>query len=176
MKSVITFWQLPADEEDFLVFLQGTGTILGLPDRWVEGKAELTPQPIVPFIEKHNPDQLLFGLEEQLLDLRIAEHTVADGIRFALLPMEPCAITYRRSRMRKGKLGLSNLSAYWDYPCSDTLKLMPKDQRFVKWGRRVLAWIREFTPKQIKCNGYAYRATQRVEKAISEGELEVALY
>lgn len=176
MNTVVSFWQLPDDEKEFLAFLQGTGTILALPDRWVERKEELLPQPIVPFIEEQDPHQLLFGLEEHFLGMIVEEHAVEDGTRFALPYMEPCVIAYRRGRMHNGKWGLSTLSAYLDFPSPDASKLIAKDQGFVRWAEKVMAWARRATPERIKCNGYPYRASRRMKKAVSEGEVEVALY
>ncbi len=176
MAAVVTYWQLPEDEKDFFDFLQGTETVLAVPDRWVESKEELVPQPISLLIERHDPNQLVFGLEKHLLGVRLEEHAVEGGIRFALPYMEPCVVAYRRGRCRNGKLALSNLSAYWDYTSADRSKMVEKDKEFIRWAKKVTTWVRKATPEQVECNGHPHRATSRVKQAVSGGKLEVVLY
>jgi hypothetical protein len=176
MPGVVGYWQLPADEKDLLDFLQGTGAILALPDNWVGTREGVVPQPIVPFIDQHDPDQFLFGLAKHVLQVRIEERTFEGVVYFGPAVMEPCLIAYRRGKLRSGQVVLSNLSAYWDYPSADASELIEKDQEFVRWAKKVMGWVRKFTPERIECNGYPYRATRRVRDAVCGGNLEVKLY
>jgi hypothetical protein len=176
MPAVVTYWQLPDDEKEFLDFLLSTGSILAVPSHWVEAKEELVPQPIASFIEHYDPDQLLFGLEEYVLRPAIERREFDRKLLFGVPCMKPCLITYSRGKLRNGKLPQSNLSAYLDYPSEGASKLLRKEQDFVRWVKKVMGWVRKFTPEQAECNGYPYRATKRVSNAICEGKLEVVLY
>jgi hypothetical protein len=176
MPAVVGFWQLPEDENEFLVFLQGTGTVLALPDRSVDTKEELVPQPIAAFLERHNPNQLLFGLERHVRVIRVEEYSAEGRLRFVCPYMEPCVIAYSRGRLLGRKLAMSNLSAYWNYRSADRPSSVENDPEFVRWGKKVMAWVRRATPEHVECNGHPYRATPQVQKAASEGQLEVVLY
>jgi len=176
MPAVLTYWQHPDEEEVFLDFLQGTGTVVAFPSHWVATKEELLPHPIGPFIKKTDPPQLRFGLEKQNLRIRIEEQSpTEDGLLFSLPHLEPCLIDYRRGRLFGRKLGQSNISAYWDYPNSDKSSLVEKDQEFLAWAKKVMSWVRKSTPEEIELNGSLYRATKRVKKSFCDGTLGLIL-
>jgi len=79
--------------------------------------------------------------------------------------------------MRDGnKLGQSNLVAYWTYQDKEARTLLTKDEDFIKWAKKVFAWLRRHTPEQIECNRYSYRATKRAKHAANTGLIEAVLY
>lgn len=176
MPSVVTYWQLSEDERDFLDFLQSTGPILALPAHWAESKNDLIPQPISVLIERDDPDQLVFGPDEHMSNATIERREVGGSTYFGINQMKSCVACYRRGKLRNGKLAQSNLSAYLEYPTEDASKLVKKDPVFVRWVRRVTAWVREVTPERVERNGYHYRATTRVKAAVGDGLLEAVLY
>jgi hypothetical protein len=177
MAAVVTFWQLPEDEKKFLDFLLKTGNVVAMPAESVKIKKELVPQPIVPYIEQHDPVQLQFALERfaKQTEIEVIEHNGEKYFRRDY--MSPCLISYRRGRCGDGKkLGLSNLSAYWDYPNEDNTKLLVKDPEFIHWAKKVFNWVRRATPARVECNGFPYRATKKFKEAVCEGKLEAVLY
>jgi hypothetical protein len=176
MRSVVTFWQLPEDEKDFLAFLLTTGNIVAVPSHWVKKREEITPQPIVSYIEKHDPIQLAFGLERYAL--QAVEAQVFEGeVLFGVTIMTACLIGYSRGRFRDGnKLTQSNLVAYWDYPSADSTELIAKDPEFVTWAKKVFSWVRKFAPRQVEYNGRPCRATRRVKDAVQKGQIELVPY
>ncbi len=187
MPAVVTFWQLPGDEKDFLRYLKKTGNVLGIPDLAQKSLEALTPQPLEDCFE--TPDDFYLGLDEFARSAPIKEFEYQGeeegrkGERlFALDYMSPCLIHYTRPRIRNGKLGQSNLYAYWEHPAElDTcfvswmprLYLKKKDPNFVKWAKKVLNWVRRRTPEKIEYNGYPYRATKRAKEAMLAGKIEV---
>lgn len=177
MPAVRTYWQLPEDERDFLAFLMATGTIVGMPDHWTRTKEELAPQPIVTYIERDDPQQFLFGLEEYAREA-VIEPKSRDGEQFFSVGfMSAHLIGYRRGSIRdRNKLGQSNLAAYWEYLSEDNTELIPKDPGFIRWAKKVFAWVRRATPERLECNGYPYPATRRVKDAVEQGQIEVVLY
>lgn len=177
MLSFVTYWQLPPeDENEFLDFLQSTGTILSLPAHWAETKEELVPQPIATFIERHDPDQVLFGIEEHVLHEAPEVREFNGNIRFGIPVMKSRIITYRRGKIREGKLAQSNISAYLDYPAEDASRLILKSTDFVGWVKKVIDWTKKATSERIERNGHGYRATARAKTAVCEGKLEAVLY
>ena len=177
MPAVITYWQVREDEDDFLAYLATTGNVVAMPDRWVKAKEELAPRPIVQHVRQDDPDQFVFGLEHHAL-AAVIEPKARDGEEYlALAYMSPCLIMYRRGRIRDGnKLGQSNIAAYWTYPDKEARTLLAKDATFVKWAKKVFAWVRRHTPDQIECNRHSYRATERAKHAVDRGLIEAVLY
>jgi hypothetical protein len=176
MSTVVTYWQLPSDEQDFIEFLATTGDVVGLTDRFVERTEELLYQPITKFIEERNPDQLLLGLNEAELREHIAPRLIEGKLHYGVPHMQAPVIAYTRGRIRNGSLTLSNLSAYWEYPTEGGAGLVAKPREFVKWAKKVMAWARNASPEQLLCNGYPYRATARVTEAVRNSNFNVALY
>src|SRR5438128_869348 len=164
MRAVVTYWQLPEDEHDFLDFLSSTGEVVAMPDHWVKTKEELEPKPVRSFIREQDPAQLLFGLRHHATQAIIKPEQKNGERWFSVSDMKSCLIGYARGRLRdKNMLGQSNLHAYWDYVDDSTMTLQIKDPEFIKWGKAVLAWIRKVTAERIECHGHQYRATERVK-------------
>ena len=176
MAVVVTYWQLCADEAEFLDFLQTTGHVVAFRSDWVESKDELSAATIESFIERNNPPQLLFGLDKQIRESDVETHEFEGKLCFGLPHMKSSVFGYRRGRLCNGKLAQSSLSAYLDYPDETASKLIEKDKEFLKWAKSVTAWLRKATPERLDCNGHQYRATIRVKDAVNRGELAIAQY
>jgi hypothetical protein len=175
MPTVVTYWQLPYDERDFLAFVESTGPVVAVPTHWAKGSEEFIPEPLSAFIQRHDPDQLLLGLEGHV-QAAVQAREIDGTLVFGVPHMKSCVVSYGRGRLRGGKLAQSNLSAYSQYPSQDASQLLDKDQEFVTWAKKVLNWVRKATPERVECNGYPYRATKRVADAVREGKVEVVLY
>lgn len=175
MPAVVTFWQLPEDEKDFFRFLQTTGNILALHSGPVEKQEDLGPLPLASFIEKYNPYQIIIGKYIYLEKLIIQSYYYNGATMYRVPYMEHCTLIYTRANIRDSMLPQSNLCAYWDFPSDDGKMLIKKDQDFVKWGKRILSWVRRATPERLECNGFLYPATRRVRDAVSEGSLGLVL-
>ncbi len=172
MPSVVTFWQFPEEEQQFIEFLNGTGCVVAFPSGPVETESELVPQPLNDYISRYDPDQLLFGLED-FAEKRIVKQVEFEGQpRFCVTSMDSCLVGYRRGNFRDGnKLGQFNLAAYWTRLSDDGKSLVNKDRTFKKWAEKVFSWVREATPEwhQFK----TYRVTRRVKEALLKGEIEI---
>jgi hypothetical protein len=176
MPSVVTYWQTTEDESDFLRLLRSTGGAVALSASWMNTKDELVPQDVEAFLDRYDPDQLLLAQDEDAFLQEIESREFHGDLRFGIPPMKACTIAYRRGKLRNGRLGQSNISAYLDYPTDDRLGLITKPDKFVRWVNNVIGWVRNATPERIECNGHAYRATKHVKAAVLEGKLEVSLY
>jgi hypothetical protein len=173
MSAGVTFWQLPEDEREFLIFLAGTGNVLALPSHWVKAHWELTPKSIASYIEQQDPPQVELVLESHVSQLRVDSHVKDSQIYFSIPTMKNLVIGYNRCRFHSGKLCQSNLSADWAYPNEDATEMVRKSEEFIRWAKRILAWARKATPEKCSLNGYEYRATKRVKEAVARGELEL---
>jgi hypothetical protein len=178
MPSVVTYWQLPEDEEEFLDFLVKIGAVMAIPTGpWRRTRAELCPRPVARYIEQDDPSSLYFGLQQHIGEEDIEAREQDGEMFFTISDTKSCVIGYDRGRLRKGnKLGQSNIYAYWKYPSADATEMLDKNPDFVKWARRVLGWVRRFTPETAEVHGFPYRATKRVKAALLKGEIEVVLY
>jgi hypothetical protein len=91
--------------------------------------------------------------------------------------MKSCLIGYRRGYLREGnKLTQSNLHAYWDCPNDDGTMVIQKPPEFINWAKGALSWMRKATPEKVEANGYPYRATKMVKRAVQEGTVVPVLY
>jgi hypothetical protein len=100
-------------------------------------------------------------------------HTIVGGtkvMRESIDPMGSPFVRYDRGQFRtKDELATSNLCFY---PGTfEGQKWKPNASAFMKWGRKVLAWMRRHTPESIpvcRCN-YQTRATVGVAAAYKQG-------
>jgi len=174
MPSVVTYWQFPEDELEFLAYLEKTGMVMAVPSARKKNRADAMPEPIRSFIERHGPDGLDFGIGD--LEQMITTHRYGDEVLFWVPLMDSDVISYSRGRLRDGKIAQSNLCVYWHYADDETKQLVSKDLDFIKWSRSILNWVRKKTPEKVECNGYPYRATKRVKDAVCQGLVQAVLY
>jgi len=174
MPEVVTYWQVPDDESEFLAFLEGTGLVKAVPASWTETSEELAPERIRSFIERHDLAQLLFGKGE--LQDEIISQRFGDKLLFGVPEIKSCVIGYGRGKLHHGTVTQSNLSVHWEYAGDDASRLISKKDDFVKWSRRVVNWVRKMTNEKVECNGFSYRATRRVKEAVCSGTLKAVLY
>jgi hypothetical protein len=175
--AVITYWQLKEDEDNFFAYLTTTGRIVAMPDHWAKTKEELAPRLITDYVAQKDPHQFVIGLGHHALAAGIEPRQKDGEEYFSLAYMSSCLIAYQRGRTRdEKKLGLSNLAAYWTYPDKEVQTILTKDEDFLKWAKKVFAWVRRHTPEQIVCNRYPYRATKRAKYAADASVIEPVLY
>jgi len=176
MPSVVTFWWLPPDEDEFLEYLSGTGEVVALPADCVKSKALLVPKPYKSYIHEHGPTQLLLALQEHVVDCKIDVLSQGQDGVYNISDLESPVLAYQRGELQDRRLGQSNISAYWSFPSQDAAAMIPKHHTFVKWGKKVLSWIRRSTDDKVECNGFSYRSSRRAKQAVVQGKLHAVLY
>lgn len=100
-------------------------------------------------------------------------HTIVGGtkvMRDSIDPMGSSFVRYDRGQFRtEEELAISNLCFY---PGSyEGQEWKPNPPAFMKWGKKVLDWMRRHTPESVpvyRCN-YEVRATVRVAAACKKG-------
>jgi hypothetical protein len=174
MPTVITYWQLPADDNDFITYLCRTEGAVMIPNKPVPDRAMLLPRSIIE-LRRCKEARVDLSVDRFVASLPVDAMLHKGTELFSIRLMEACTIGYRRPYFRDGKLARSNLAAYWEYPNSDATSLIPKDAEFVSWAKRVFAHVRRMTPEKLELNGYPYRATRRAKQAFDAGEIQIDL-
>jgi hypothetical protein len=99
----------------------------------------------------------------------------AQGRRWhTVSPDEAPVLLYSRELPQEGTLHLSSLGGRWTYTDRQGERAR-KDTAFVRWGKAVLAWVKEHTPDEQVVNGFPYRATPPVTRAVAEGKLQLRI-
>ncbi|MFY9840639.1 MAG: hypothetical protein WAK55_30070 [Xanthobacteraceae bacterium] len=162
MISAVTFWRFPEEEDEFVRFLLSFGPIVAVPKGKVRDKSLLTPIPPTDLLQQ-NPPQILLWLPTLVKDLPIRsypdEAVESFGVLFTRLPV----FTYRRGQFRApNQLTYSHVTGNWTVLSADESRILDQPDEFIKWGKKVLAWIRKQTPEW-----HQYK-TRRITKSVSE--------
>ncbi len=164
--AAVTFWWLPEEEERFLRYLLKTGDILACTFERASEPELLASRPLPEFIAEHDPDDVMIGPREFMEQARVwpVEY---DGRTFYVHSYsDDPLIVYTRAKFRSpGKLGQSNLCTDWKRIDPDLPYLVDKPAEFIKWGRRVFAWVRRATPERYKTT----RISKRVAEELANG-------
>lgn len=65
----------------------------------------------------------------------------------------------------------STLGAFWDCPNERTGRRRMKGAEFVRWGKAVIAWVRERCTESLELHGFAYPATPGAAAVADLGEV-----
>jgi hypothetical protein len=167
MAAVVTFWRLPGEEGAFLEFLKSTGDVVGVPWEKVPNRSLLVPRTMAELVSE-DPDSILIGLRETLGDIPINEFFDESGHSYAAAASTLPMMIYSRGKWRdSNKLGASNLSGQWAVVPSGAKEWVDQPAVFIKWGRKVMSWVRKQTPLWHKYE--RYRITRKVDEAIKRG-------
>lgn len=185
MPSVITFWQLPEDEQRFFSYLHRTGNVLALPNKLPETREEYVLRDLPGYLAERDPDRLYIGLETELLHAPVEpfEARITDA-RGGVTPKrlyriddrKAGVIIYDRGRIQEGLLTHSNLVAYFDFVQEPEHVMRWKSDEFIHWAKRVFGWVRRHTPERCEVDGYPYRATSAVRAAVDAGRIQLTRY
>jgi hypothetical protein len=171
LANVLTFWQLPEEEEEFLDFLLSTGVVVAYPNHWVMTSEETEPQPLRRCLAQSNPKQCLLGLDSDAAHVVVGAKSQENEHFLSVDVLASCLIGYSRPQFRgECKLGQSNLSASLQYPSAEE-----KPDWFQSWVKNVFAWIKKRASKKYKHQGYSYPATHLAVQRAEEGRVELVL-
>jgi hypothetical protein len=161
MASVVTFWQMPGEEERFLRYLAGSGEVVAIRHREaVPDPAAIRPAPIEEVIGRTDAGRLYLTLRAVTtgpLPLhRFEPASPGKPILYSLAIRFP-AIVYDAGILADGRLSSSNAAAY---PSQAPAEICA-------WMRRVFAWLRRNTPHWHEYE--TYRVTEQAARAALEG-------
>lgn len=171
--SVVTFARLPEEEAEFLEFLASTGDVWARAVNDDAAKPTYTPAPVGTFLQQHGAALLNNGTLHVWIGFRpdvlkpqkskINEKMVVD-------PFPAYLVGYTRGEYYPGgELAQSNL--YFYRGSFEGEEFVKKPETFLRWGAKVLAWVKKRTPEEVtvhRCN-YKTRATARVAEAAADG-------
>ena len=167
MISAVTFWRFPEEEDEFVRFLLSFGPVVAAPKGKVRDKSLLTPIPLTELLQQ-NPPQILLWLPTLVEDLPIRSYPDEDGESFGVLFTRVPVLTYRRGQFRPpNQLTPSHITGNWTVLSADQSRILRQPDDFIKWGKKVLAWVRKQTPEWHQYKNY--RITKRVSEAIRSG-------
>jgi len=168
MAAVLSFYQLPEEEENFLKYVEGSGKILAVPSLPMRSREDLRPLPFHEFIHRFDPDVVYFGLEEHANLIVVSPYLDEQGEFVTVNNMRSPLVHYRRPRWRDPKrLTMSNLVAYWSYPDEKKTAMLDQPREFVKWAKKIYQQVRKIAPP-LSENKFI-RVTPGVEAAMREG-------
>lgn len=170
MPAVFTFWCLPEEEDAFFDFL-GSWDIYVYPQDTFPEKGDVVPVSLNERPLRAYSGQFSFGPKKFLSQKDVDRRNVVDGKYYhGVSPVDGCVLTFSRAFFHEtGQLGKANLSAYWKYNYEGLG--LDKNSEFVKWGKSVFKWLRNFAHRKQLLNGFAYPATERVASLAESGKL-----
>jgi hypothetical protein len=161
MTASVQYWRLPDEEVDMIAYLQSLGATMAIALRRVPTTSELVWKPIDEALR--DPDtSFLIAPAELVSQLKV--HHDKDGY----LPSVTATpgLIYSRGRVDGNTLSQTSLSANWSY-LDEADKTIDKPAEFVKWGRKVMQWVRRAAPGWYKYKHH--RITDKAEAARKAG-------
>jgi hypothetical protein len=161
MPSVVTFWQLPTEEEAFLRYLGRGGESVAVRHmEAVPDPATLRPVPVEELVGRTDTGRLYLTLRsvvaEPLPLHRWEPESPGEPVRYSL-PVEFPAIVYDAGTLVGRALSQSNCAAYpSEAPAAVAV-----------WMRRVFGWLRRTTPHWHEYE--RYRVTEFAAQAALGG-------
>jgi hypothetical protein len=170
LRTALSFWQMPTNDLAFFDYLGTTGPILARDHRTLPRSDPLTFWPLGAFRRRASGLLLLCrqcDAEEMQID------KVKSGGRswHTINPHRSPVLTYGREKPSRGSLPRSSIGGFWDFVDLRTGEKRKKDPEFIRWGKAVIAWIKEGCTENCELHGFAYPATPEVVAAVSRGEI-----
>ena len=167
MAVTVKFWRLPEEEPAFTEFLESSGDIVAIPWQKVSDPSLLRPRPLSEVISQ-DLNSILIGLRQTIQNPRINTFHDDGKESYAVPAPELPMLIYRRGKwIDVNKLGSSNVSGDWTRISSETGRIVDHPEEFVKWGKKVIQWLRKQTP--LWHDYKTYRITPLVAEAIKRG-------
>src|SRR5215471_4000827 len=171
MADAVTFWSFPEEEPAFIEFLESTGPVVGVRKGKVPDKAQLHLSPLRSLLAE-GVDSVLVGLPALVGELPIRAYPEPAGESWAVLFTRIPVLTYDRAIWRSPeRLGSSHISGSWTILSDDKTQVLDQPAEFVKWGRKVLAWVRKQAPESRELSGH--RITRKVSEAIKSSGIQL---
>ena len=202
MASVVTFGQLPDEEDAFLTYLRNSGDVWARAVRDVPYEPVHAPLPLHDFLVRfanelveYGSVSVYLGFRDDILQPAVSAHEITEGGTFVpflragqvvegvqtivggtkvmrdfISLRASSLVRYDRGMFRSDdELAMSNLCYYsGSYSGQQWVR---KPDRFLKWAKNVLDWMRRNTKESVpvhRCN-YEMRATLGVAKACKTG-------
>jgi hypothetical protein len=170
VRRVLTYWQLPSEEEAILARLEDLGRILAFPALRSPDRSEIQARPLRDWSEDQRVAGLLLTPEDDANRIQVEQKEFSGVAMWGVSAMDSCVVGYERGRVTGRELALSNLYAYLSR--LEDGAVPKKHAEFLDWSKKVFAIVRRHAPETFK----TYRATRAALKAQTEGEVELVDY
>lgn len=149
MTATFQYWRLPEEEADLIEYLRSLGSVMAMPVRTVANVEQLVWRPVEHALQEPDPT-FLTTPEKFVSDMKLYsdENGVAANV------VSTPALFYSRGQLLDGKTLYSTaLSVEW----------ADKPAEFVRWGRKVMQWVRKGAPGWYRYKHH--RITAKAEAA-----------
>jgi hypothetical protein len=161
MTATVQYWRLPEEEADMIAYLTSLGPTMALPVRRVASAEELVWRPIEEAL-RDDDDSFLVAPAELTPQMKL--HHNAQG--YAADVTSTPALLYTRGRLVANQLVFTSLAGAWDH-LDDDNTVIDKPIEFVRWGRKVMQWVRRAAPNWHRFK--QHRITPKAEAARDAG-------
>ncbi|HWO26786.1 MAG TPA: hypothetical protein VNO30_48990 [Kofleriaceae bacterium] len=146
-----------------VAYLQSVAPTVALPGRRVARVEDIVWKPIDEALREQD-DAFLITPARFAPEMKV--HRNEEG--FAADVVVTPALLYTRGRLVTPQRLLStSLSAGWDYLADDQKTVMDKPADFIRWGKRVMQWVRRVAPSWYRYKHH--RITPKAEMARDTG-------
>ena len=197
MASVVSFAQLPDEEPAFLAYLEETGDIWARAVNDDPYNPKYEPMPVSEFLNRFSHQIGAYDCVDVFLATRddimkpstcfnemIEGGTVVWGpttgvgtivggqkvVRESIDPFGSPFVRYLRGQFRSSNELAGSALCFYSGRFEGT-EWRPNSPEFMKWGKRILAWMRRHTPELVPVYeaNYEMRATAAVAAAVRRG-------
>ncbi|MEO6775812.1 MAG: hypothetical protein ABI467_22820 [Kofleriaceae bacterium] len=144
---------MPEEEADMIEYLRSLGSVMAMPVRTVANVEQLVWRPVEEALQEADPTFLITP-QKFVADMKL--HIDENGIAANVVTTP--ALFYSRGQLIEQKtLYSTSLSVEWD----------DKPAEFVRWGRKVMQWVRRVAPGWYRYKHH--RITTNAEAARAAG-------
>jgi hypothetical protein len=160
----IYYFRLPEEEADLLERLQQDPDVMATPNRLVESASDIVWRP--PATAFEDPETSFLITPSRFIPQMEIIKVDSDGVCIDVTTA-PALMYVRGQQFTPTKLGVSSVGVKTSYypRGSNTSRDLPTE--YVRWGRRILDWVRRSAPGTYYSK--SYRITDKAEAARKAG-------
>lgn len=166
MATTVSFWTLPDELEPLLGWFERDARVLALPLEFdAPEAAAVAASPRALLVDAAQP-RVMLVLREHLPQVRVVGYPRDGRTRYGIDAVSSPVVSLRPPALREpGRLGQGVVFAYLQRVSDDGRAVVAKDEAFVAWSRKVLAFVRRQAPER-RPGG---RASAAAIRAAAEG-------
>ncbi|MBM4067391.1 MAG: hypothetical protein FJ271_00390 [Planctomycetes bacterium] len=170
MRTALSFWQMPEDDQAFMDFLRSTGRVMARRHRSLPAEQAIEFEPLSAF-RRRGSGLYLLCRDVDLDSLKIDVYQAYGQSWRTVCPFGSQILTLARKKPVRGHLPRCSIGAHWHDRHSHPPGKPKKDRDFIKWGKSVIAWVQARCSEKCRLHGFDYPATPAVVEALEAGEI-----
>jgi len=164
MTLSVHYWRLPDEEADLAARLQQEPGIVATPNELVESAKKIVWKPLAKVLAGKG-DSFLITLPEFVSQMKIIR-VDQDGVCIAVTSA-PALLYDRGVFLTKKELLPTALYVSTSYLAEDQRTVVDLPTDFIRWGKRILSWVKRSAPDTHHFK--TYRITAKAEAARKAG-------